>query len=129
MIGPKRIICLTEETTELFYLLGIEERIVGISAYTVRPLRAKKEKPKISAFINGNIKRIKELKPDLVIGFSDIQSDLAKNLIAEGLNVLVTNQRTILEIFDTLSLLGSIVGKGNETQKLIEGWKRSYNFV
>lgn len=78
MIGPKRIICLTEETTELFYLLGIEERIVGISAYTVRPLRAKKEKPKISAFINGNIKRIKELKPDLVIGFSDIQSDLAK---------------------------------------------------
>ncbi|KAA1268750.1 cobalamin-binding protein [Leptospira interrogans] len=129
MIGPKRIICLTEETTELFYLLGIEERIVGISAYTVRPLRAKKEKPKISAFINGNIKRIKELKPDLVIGFSDIQSGLAKNLIAEGLNVLVTNQRTILEIFDTLSLLGSIVGKGNETQKLIEGWKRKLDEI
>ncbi|WP_039940040.1 cobalamin-binding protein [Leptospira noguchii] len=129
MIGPKRIICLTEETTELLYLLGVEERIVGISAYTVRPLRAKEEKPKVSAFINGNVKRIKELKPDLVIGFSDIQSALAKDLIAEGLNVLVTNQRTILEIFDTLSLLGSIVGKGNETQKLIEGWKRKLDEI
>ncbi|MGJ4752961.1 cobalamin-binding protein [Leptospira kmetyi] len=129
MIGPKRIICLTEETTELFYLLGEEERIVGISAYTVRPLKAKEEKPKVSAFINGNVKRIKELKPDLVIGFSDIQANLAKDLIAEGLNVLVTNQRTIPEIFETLLLFGSIVGKGNETQTLIEGWKRKLDGI
>ncbi|EMJ98147.1 cobalamin-binding protein [Leptospira alstonii] len=129
MIGPKRIVCLTEETTELFYLLGVEERIVGISAYTVRPFRAKQEKPKVSAFISGNVKRIQELKPDLVIGFSDIQAELAKELISEGLNVLVTNQRTITEIFDTLSLFGSIVGKGNETRTLIEGWKRKLDEI
>ncbi|WP_016760359.1 cobalamin-binding protein, partial [Leptospira weilii] len=128
-LGPKRIICLTEETTELFYLLGEEERIVGISAYTVRPLKAKEQKPKVSAFINGNIKRIRELKPDLIIGFSDIQANLAKDLISEGLNVLVTNQRTISEIFDTLLLLGSIVNKRNETQKLIEGWKRKLDEI
>ncbi|MBM9576692.1 cobalamin-binding protein [Leptospira sp. 201903070] len=123
MAGPKRIICLTEETTELLYLLGEQDRIVGISAYTVRPLKAKSEKPKVSAFINGNIKKIKDLKPDLVIGFSDIQASLAKDLIAEGLNVLVTNQRTISEILETMLLFGSIVGKGKETQLLIDGWK------
>ncbi|EKO78347.1 cobalamin-binding protein [Leptospira santarosai] len=128
-LGPKRIVCLTEETTELLYLLGEEERIVGISAYTVRPLKAKKEKPKVSAFINGNIKRIRELKPDLIIGFSDIQANLAKDLISEGLNVLVTNQRTILEIFDTLLLFGSIVDKRNETQQLIDGWKRKLDEI
>ncbi|PJZ54368.1 cobalamin-binding protein [Leptospira adleri] len=123
LVGPKRIICLTEETTELLYLLGEEDRIVGISAYTVRPLRAKTEKPKVSAFINGNVKKIKELKPDLVIGFSDIQANLAKDLIAEGLNVLVTNQRTISEIMETMLLFGSIVGKTKETENLIDGWK------
>ncbi|MBW0433053.1 cobalamin-binding protein [Leptospira yasudae] len=123
MIGPQRIICLTEETTELLYMLGEEDRIVGISAYTVRPLRAKEEKPKVSAFINGNVKRIKDLHPDLVVGFSDIQANLAKDLIAEGLNVLVTNQRTLDEILDTMLLFGSIVGKGKETQTLVDGWK------
>ncbi|WP_346725229.1 cobalamin-binding protein [Leptospira stimsonii] len=124
MIGPKRIICLTEETTELFYLLGEQDRIVGISAYTVRPLRAKTEKPKVSAFINGNVKKIKDLKPDLVIGFSDIQANLAKELISEGLNVLVTNQRSIAEILETMLLFGSIIGKTKETEVLIEGWKK-----
>ncbi|MDV6237415.1 cobalamin-binding protein [Leptospira ellisii] len=122
-IGPERIICLTEETTELLYLLGEEKRIVGISAYTVRPLRAKDEKPRVSAFINGNVKRIRELKPDLVIGFSDIQAELAKQLISEGLNVLVTNQRTIAEILETSYMIGSMIGKAGEVLDLIRGWR------
>ncbi|PJZ70019.1 cobalamin-binding protein [Leptospira perolatii] len=122
-MGPKRIICLTEETTELLYLLGEQERIVGISAYSVRPPQAKKEKPKVSAFISGNVKRIKELKPDLIIGFSDIQSELARDLINEGLNVLITNQRNLNEIFDTIQLIGSIVGKLKETEQLVDRYK------
>jgi iron complex transport system substrate-binding protein len=105
VIGPRRIVCLTEETTELLYLLGEEERIVGISAYTVRPPQARNEKPIVSAFLNGSIPKIKALEPDLIIGFSDIQADLAKSLIAEGLNVLVTNQRSIEEIFETMQMV------------------------
>lgn len=122
MTGPQRIICLTEETCEWLYLLGEERRIVGISAYTVRPERAPKEKPKVSAFISGNVKKIKSLKPDLVIGFSDIQADLAQKLIKEGLNVLVTNQRTIAEIFSTLQMLAALVGKEARGKKLIAEW-------
>lgn len=122
-MGPKRIICLTEETTELLYLLGEEDRIVGISAYTERPARAKLEKPKVSAFISGNIKKIESLTPDLVIGFSDIQGQLAKDLIERGLNVLILNQRSIQEIFDAMSVLGGIVGKLKETEALIGSWK------
>lgn len=123
MTGPERIICLTEETCEWLYLLGEERRIVGISAYTVRPERAAKEKPKVSAFISGNVKKIKSLKPDLVIGFSDIQADLAQKLIKEGLNVLVTNQRTIAEIFSTLQMLAALVGKEARGKKLIAEWR------
>ena len=89
MASPERIICLTEETCEWLYLLGEERRIVGISAYTVRPERARREKPKVSAFISGNVAKIQKLKPDLVIGFSDIQADLAQKLIKAG---LATNQ-------------------------------------
>ncbi|MDP3444935.1 MAG: ABC transporter substrate-binding protein, partial [Ignavibacteria bacterium] len=95
---PQRIICLTEETTELFYLLGEQKLIAGVTVYTVRPKRAKEEKPTVSSFISGNIKKIKSLNPDLVLGFSDIQSDLARDLIKEGLNVFITNQRSIEEI-------------------------------
>jgi len=120
---PKRIICLTEEPTELLYLLGEETRIAGISVYTVRPERAKKEKPKVSAFISGNIKKIKSLHPDLIVGFSDIQAQLAHDLIREGFTVLITNQRSISEIYSTMFLIGSLIGKGHETSQLIEGWK------
>lgn len=123
MAAPERIICLTEETCEWLYLLGEEKRIVGISAYTVRPARAPQEKPKVSAFISGNVKKIKSLKPDLVIGFSDIQSELAAKLIKEGLNVLVTNQRTIDEIFDTLLLVANLVGKKARGEKFIRAWR------
>ncbi|EQA43961.1 oligopeptide ABC transporter, oligopeptide-binding protein [Leptospira broomii serovar Hurstbridge str. 5399] len=128
-MGPKRIVCLTEETTELLYLLGEQDRIVGISAYTVRPLKAKDEKPRVSAFISGNIKRITELKPDLVIGFSDIQAELAHDLIKEGLNVLITNQRTLDEIFETISLVAGLVGKGKEADSLVNSYKQKLENV
>jgi ABC-type Fe3+-hydroxamate transport system substrate-binding protein len=95
MSGPERIVCLTEETTEWLYLLGEERRIVGISGYTVRPRRAREEKPRISSFLDGRIDKIVALEPDLVIGFSDMQAALADKLIRAGLNVLITNQRSV----------------------------------
>lgn len=123
MKSPQRIICLTEETTEFLYALGEEKRIVGISAYTVRPARAKEEKPVVSAFIGGSIEKIKALKPDLVIGFSDVQAELAKDLIKENLQVLITNQRSIEEILDTLSLLGRIVDAEEKAEALIQSYR------
>ncbi len=108
--GPQRIVCLTEETTEWLYLLGEEARIVGISGYTVRPRRARQEKPRVSAFLDGKIDKIVELQPDLVIGFSDMQAALADKLIRAGLNVFITNQRSVAQIFDTLRLVAGLVG-------------------
>ena len=108
--GPQRIVCLTEETTEWLYLLGEEDRIVGISGYTVRPRRARQEKPRVSAFLDGKIDKIVALKPDLVIGFSDMQAALADKLIRAGLNVFITNQRSVTEIFATLRLVAGLVG-------------------
>ncbi|HZF81767.1 MAG TPA: helical backbone metal receptor [Rubrivivax sp.] len=107
--GPQRIVCLTEETTEWLYLLGEDARIVGISGYTVRPRRAREEKPRVSAFLNGKVDKIVALQPDLVIGFSDMQAALADQLIRAGLNVLVTNQRSLDEIFGTLRLVAGLV--------------------
>ncbi|HMV45919.1 MAG TPA: cobalamin-binding protein, partial [Leptospiraceae bacterium] len=123
MHSPERIICLTEETTELLYLLGEEDRIVGITAYTVRPEKAKKEKPVVSAFISGSIQKIKNLKPDLIIGFSDIQAQFAHDLIKHGLNVLIFNQRSISEIYNSMLMIGSLVGRQTETLHLIDMWK------
>ena len=115
---PQRIVCLTEETTEWLYLLGQEQRIVGISGYTVRPPRARQEKPRISSFLDGKIDRIVALEPDLVIGFSDMQAALADKLIRAGLNVLVTNQRSVAQIFQTLRLVSGLVG----AQERAEAW-------
>jgi iron complex transport system substrate-binding protein len=108
--GPQRIVCLTEETTEWLYLLGEEARIVGISGYTVRPRRARLEKPRVSAFLNGKIDKIVALEPDLVIGFSDMQAALADTLIRAGLNVFITNQRSVAQIFQTMRLVAGLVG-------------------
>ncbi len=108
--GPQRIVCLTEETTEWLYLLGEDARIVGISGYTVRPRRARQEKPRVSAFLDGKIDKIVALQPDLVIGFSDMQAALADKLIRAGLNVFITNQRSVAQIFDTLRLVAGLVG-------------------
>jgi iron complex transport system substrate-binding protein len=116
--GPQRIVCLTEETTEWLYLLGEEARIVGISGYTVRPRRARLEKPRVSAFLDGKIDKIVELQPDLVIGFSDMQAALADKLIRAGLNVFITNQRSLQEIWATLRLVAGLVG----AQDRAEAW-------
>src|SRR5438046_5758914 len=117
---PERIVCLTEETTETLYLLGEERRIVGISGYTVRPPRARREKPKVSAFLSARNEAILALNPDLVLGFSDLQADIARDLAKAGLNVVLFNQRSIDEILSMVLLLSSMVGATDRGQKLIE---------
>jgi len=101
-IGPQRIVALTEETTEWLYLLGQQHRLVGVSGYTVRPPQARHEKPRISSFLDGKIDKIIALEPDLVIGFSDMQAALADKLIRAGLNVWITNQRSVAQIEHTV---------------------------
>jgi len=125
-IGPRRIVCLTEETTEWLYLLGEQDRIVGISGYTVRPRRAREEKPRVSAFLDGKIDKIVALEPDLVIGFSDMQAALADKLIRAGLNVLVTNQRSLSEIFDTLRMVAGLVGAQDAASAWIADCERHH---
>ena len=109
-LGPQRIVCLTEETTEWLYLLGQEHRIVGISGYTVRPRRAREEKPKVSAFTSAKIQKILDLEPDCVLGFSDMQADVASELIRKGVQVTVFNQRSVQEIFSVLQHIAALVG-------------------
>ena len=106
---PTRIVCLTEETAEILYDLGAEDLIVGISGYTVRPKRARIDKPKVSAFITAKIDKILDLKPDLVLGFSDLQSEICSTLINEEVNVLCFNQRSISEILNVIEFIGKIV--------------------
>jgi len=117
--GPRRIVCLTEETTEWLYLLGEQARIVGISGYTVRPRRAREEKPKVAHFLDGNVDRILSLAPDLVIGFSDLQAALAEKLVRAGLTVLITNQRSVEEIFATLRWVAALVGATDRAEAWI----------
>lgn len=119
---PRRIVCLVEEPTEILYELGEEDRIVGISAYTVRPPRAKDENPVVSAFIGGSIEKIKALEPDLIIGFSDIQADLARDLIKHNEQVLIFNQRTIQEILDVIVSVGRLVGREQDAVALSRGY-------
>ena len=116
---PERIVCLTEETTETLYLLGEERRIVGISGYTVRPPRARREKPRVSAFLSARMDRIVELKPDLVLGFSDLQADIARDLAKAGLNVVLFNQRSVQEILDTIGMVASLVGASDKGAALV----------
>jgi len=117
---PERIVCLTEESTETLYLLGEERRIVGISGYTVRPPRARREKPRVSAFLSARTDKILELKPDLVIGFSDLQADIARDLAKAGLNVLIFNQRSVQEILNMILALASLVGAADKGAQLIQ---------
>jgi iron complex transport system substrate-binding protein len=116
---PQRIVCLTEETTETLYLLGEEHRIVGISGFTVRPARARKEKPRVSAFTSAKIDRILELQPDLVLGFSDLQADIAAQLARAGLDVHLFNQRSVVEILRMIRTLGGMIGCEARTAELI----------
>jgi len=117
--GPQRIVCLTEETTEWLYLLGQEQRIVGISGYTVRPRRAREEKPKVSAFLNARIESIVALKPDCVFGFSDLQADIAAELIRRGIQITVFNQRSVAEILSRLYQVAAMVGAAERGLQLI----------
>ncbi|MES2947544.1 MAG: ABC transporter substrate-binding protein [Pseudomonadota bacterium] len=118
--GPQRIVCLTEETTEWLYLLGQEQRIVGISGYTVRPKRAREEKPKVSAFLSAKIDKILELKPDCVLGFSDLQADIASELVRKGVQVTIFNQRSVAEIFSMLYQVAAMVGEAEQGLQRIE---------
>ncbi len=124
--GPRRIVCLTEETTEWLYLLGEQDRIVGISGYTVRPRRARQDKPRVSAYLSGNVEKIVALEPDLVIGFSDLQATLAGELMRAGLNVLVTNQRSVGQIFETLQLVAGMVGATERAEAWIAATRQRH---
>lgn len=121
--GPRRIVCLTEEATEWLYLLGEEARIVGISGYTVRPRRAREEKPKVSAFLSAKIDKILELRPDCVFGFSDLQADIAAELVKRGVQVTIFNQRSVEEIFAMLYQVAAMVGRADDGLKLLEGMR------
>jgi iron complex transport system substrate-binding protein len=120
MSGPQRIVCLTEEPTEVLYALGEEHRIVGISGFTVRPPRARKEKPKVSAFTSAKIDVILALQPDFVIGFSDIQADIARDLVRAGVEVWISNHRSVEGILDYMLRLGALVDASEAAKKYVE---------
>jgi iron complex transport system substrate-binding protein len=120
LFPPQRIVCLTEETVETLYLLGENDRIVGISGYTVRPPRARREKPRVSAFTSADIPKILALKPDLVLSFSDLQADIAAELIRHGVDVHAFNQRTVAGILDMIRMLGSLVGASERAARLAD---------
>lgn len=113
---PERIVCLTEEPTEVLYALGQADRIVGISGFTVRPKSARLEKPKVSSLLTANVHDIVSLNPDLVIGFSDIQADIARELIKAGVEVWISNHRSIEGILGYIRRLGALVGSWNEAE-------------
>ncbi|WP_104398775.1 cobalamin-binding protein [Vibrio penaeicida] len=117
---PQRIICLTEETTEALYLMGEEDRIVGVSAYTVRPERAKREKPKVSAFVNARIEKIMDLKPDLVLAFSDMQADIVRDLVKQGVDVHCFNHRTLSDTLQMIRTLSALIGEPQKGEKLVQ---------
>ena len=110
MFPPSRIVCLTEETVETLYLLGEERRIVGVSGYAVRPPQVRKEKPRVSAFTSAKLDRILDLRPDLAIGFSDMQADIAQALIKAGIEVWISNHRSVDGILGYVRRLGAMVG-------------------
>jgi len=116
---PQRIVCLSAETTEVLYLLGEQDRIAGISGYTTRPARARREKPKVAAFTSAKIDKILALQPDLVLGFSNLQADIAADLIRAGAEVHVFNQRSVTEILRMIATLGSLVGAQDKAATLI----------
>jgi iron complex transport system substrate-binding protein len=114
---PSRIVCLTEETTETLYLLREGDRVVGVSGYTVRPPEAR-QKPRVSAFINARFDKIEALRPDLVLGFSDLQADIAAELARRGYNVVLFNQRSVAEILQMIRMLGGLVGCAGRAEAL-----------
>ena len=126
---PQRIVCLTEETTEWLYMLGEEARIVGISGYTVRPRRARDEKPKVSAFLSAKIDKILALQPDCVFGFSDLQADIAALLIRAGVQVTVFNQRSVDEIFAMLYQVAAMVGQAEQGLQRLQHMRAQFDAI
>jgi iron complex transport system substrate-binding protein len=116
---PERVVCMTEETTEILYRLGAGDRVVGVSGYTVRPKEAR-EKPKISSFLDAHFDRILDLKPDLVLGFSDLQADLGRELCRRGVPVYLFNQRSLTEILQTVRVVGALVGLSRDGEALAD---------
>ncbi len=129
MIGPRRIVCLTEEPTEVLYALGEQDRIVGISGFTVRPAIARREKPKVSAFTSARIGEILKLRPDFVVGFSDIQADIAAELIRHGVEVWISNHRSVAEILDYVRRLGALVGAGDRANAYADELRRGLDCI
>lgn len=119
---PRRIVCLTEETVETLYLLGEQDRIVGVSGYAVRPPQVRREKPRVSAFISADIPKILALNPDLVLAFSDLQADIVADLIRAGVAVHVFNQRDLAGIFAMIRTLGALVGAADRAERLAHGF-------
>jgi iron complex transport system substrate-binding protein len=126
--GPTRIVCLTEETTETLYLLGEQGRIAGVSGFTARPPEARR-KPKVSAFTSAKIDRILDLKPDLVLGFSDLQAEIARDLISAGLNVMVFNQRSVTEILEMILTLSRLVDAATRGIDLVSSLRRGMDQI
>jgi iron complex transport system substrate-binding protein len=125
---PSRIVCLTEETTETLYLLGAGDRVVGISGYTVRPPEAR-SKPKVSAFINARFDKIDALRPDLILAFSDLQADIAAELIRRGHPVMTFNQRSVAEILQTIRIVGALVGRTDAACELALSLERGLDEI
>jgi iron complex transport system substrate-binding protein len=125
---PSRIVCLTEETTETLYLLGQGHRVAGVSGYTVRPPEAR-QKPKVSAFISAKFDKIAALQPDLVLAFSDLQADLAAELVKRGVPVVVFNQRSIDEILQMIRMLGGLVGCQDDAERLADRLARRLDAI
>jgi iron complex transport system substrate-binding protein len=120
---PRRIVCLTEETVETLYLLGEQDRIVGVSGYAVRPPQVRREKPRVSAFISADIPKILALQPDLVLAFSDLQADIVADLVRAGVAIHVFNQRDVAGILAMIRTLGAIVGAAERAEELARGFE------
>jgi iron complex transport system substrate-binding protein len=129
MAGPRRIVCLTEEPTEVLYALGEQDRIVGISGFTVRPAAARREKPKVSAFTSAKIGEILKLEPDFVVGFSDIQADIAAELIRHGVEVWISNHRSVEGVLDYVLRLGALVGAAGKAQAYADDLRRGLDAI
>ena len=127
--GPQRIVCLTEEPTETLYALGEQDRIVGISGFTVRPAQARREKPKVSAFTSAKIGEILKLEPDLAIGFSDIQADIAAELVRKGVEVWIANHRSVAGILDYIRRLGALVGVADRADAYADELQRGLDVI
>lgn len=125
----ERIVCMTEETTETLYLLGEQDRIVGISGFTVRPPEARRDKPKVSAFTSAKIDKILKLEPDLVLGFSDLQADIAADLIRRGIDVYVFNHRSVAGILKMIRTVGALVGAQQKAERLADDLRQNIDTI